>query len=138
MLMIDKNGAVHLFESDYTAGIYYDEYKPLFKGSYNIHNHPRNETQYTFSPDQDVYTMFEEDAAVMEAFDYKYIYHMERAEGVTFEKWDEARCNAEQNISKIMDEHNFSFDDYQEQKLHLIIDEACKKCGIKYYRRLRK
>jgi hypothetical protein len=82
--------------------------------------------------------MFEEDAAVMEAFDYKYIYHMERAEGVTFEKWDEARYDAEQNISKIMDEHKLSFDDYQEQKLHLIIDEACKKCGIKYYRRLRK
>ena len=137
MLMIDKNGAVHLFESDYTAGIYYDEYKPLFKGSYNIHNHPRNETQYTFSPDQDVYTMFEEDAAVMEAFDYKYIYHMERAEGVTFEKWDEARCDAEQDVSNIMFERGYALEEYEEQRLHLIIEEACRKCGMNYYRRKR-
>ena len=81
--------------------------------------------------------MFEEDAAVMEAFDYKYIYHMERAEGVTFEMWDEARYDAEQRVMELMRQHGYSFEDYPEQKLHLTIDEACKKLGIKYYRRKR-
>lgn len=138
MLVIEKNGNVHHFTSNLPDQIFYDGFESAMKGSYNIHNHPRNKTQYTFSKESDVPAMFKDGTEIMEAYDYKYIYHMERAEGVTFEKWDEERYKAEHNIAKIMDEHNYSFDDYQEQKLHLIIDEACKKCGIKYYRRLRK
>lgn len=67
----------------------------------------------------------------------KYIYHMERAEGVTFEKWDEARCDAEQDVSNIMFERGYALEEYEEQRLHLIIEEACRKCGMNYYRRKR-
>lgn len=73
----------------------------------------------------------------MEAFDYKYIYHMERAKGVSVDEWDNARYEAEQNVSKIMLERGYTEEEYEEQRLHLIIEEACKKCGIKYYRRKR-
>ena len=107
------------------------------KGSYNIHNHPRNKTQYTFSKESDVPAMFKDGTEIMEAYDYKYIYHMERADGVTFEKWDEARYDAEQNVSKVMIKRGYAEEEYEEQRLHLIIEEACKKCGMKYYRRKR-
>lgn len=137
MLVIEKNGNVHHFTSSLPDQIFYDGFESTMKGSYNIHNHPRNETQYTFSDDADVPAMLGDGTDVMEAFDYKYIYHMERAKGVSVDEWDNARYEAEQNVSKIMLERGYTEEEYEEQRLHLIIEEACKKCGIKYYRRKR-
>ena len=45
---------------------------------------------------------------------------------------------AELAVSNIMFERGYAEEEYEEQRLHLIIEEACRKCGIKYYRRLRK
>ena len=45
---------------------------------------------------------------------------------------------AKQGVSNIMFERGYAEEEYEEQKLHLIIEEACRKCGIKYYKRLRK
>ena len=45
---------------------------------------------------------------------------------------------AELDVSNIMFERGYAEEEYEEQRLHLIIEEACRKCGIKYYRRLRK
>ena len=45
---------------------------------------------------------------------------------------------AKQGVSNIMFERGYAEEEYEEQRLHLIIEEACRKCGIKYYKRLRK
>ena len=45
---------------------------------------------------------------------------------------------AELDVSNIMFERGYTEEEYEEQRLHLIIEKACRKCGIKYYRRLRK
>lgn len=42
---------------------------------------------------------------------------------------------AKQGVSNIMFERGYALEEYEEQKLHLIIEEACRKCGMKYYRR---
>ena len=45
---------------------------------------------------------------------------------------------AELSVSNIMFERGYTEEEYEEQRLHLIIEKACRKCGIKYYKRLRK
>lgn len=44
---------------------------------------------------------------------------------------------AKQGVSNIMFERGYALEEYEEQKLHLIIEEAFKKCGMKYCRRKR-
>ena len=44
---------------------------------------------------------------------------------------------AELDVSNIMFERGYTEEEYEEQKLHLIIEEAFKKCGMNYYRRKR-
>lgn len=43
----------------------------------------------------------------------------------------------ELSVSNIMFEHGYAEEEYEEQKLHLIIEEAYRKCGMNYYRRKR-
>ncbi len=42
---------------------------------------------------------------------------------------------AELDVSNIMFERGYTEEEYEEQKLHLIIEEAYRKCGMKYCRR---
>ena len=49
------------------------------KGSYNIHTHPPDTTQYSFSTDADIPAAFSDGTAIMEAVDYKYRYQLCRA-----------------------------------------------------------
>ncbi len=42
---------------------------------------------------------------------------------------------AELDVSNIMFERGCMEEEYEEQRLHLIIEEVCRKCGMKYYRR---
>ena len=44
---------------------------------------------------------------------------------------------AELDVSNIMFERGYAEEEYEEQRLHLIIEKACRKCGMKYYRRNR-
>lgn len=44
---------------------------------------------------------------------------------------------AELDVSNIMFERGYTEEEYEEQKLHLIIEEAYRKCGMNYYRRKR-
>lgn len=44
---------------------------------------------------------------------------------------------AEPAVSNIMFERGYALEEYEEQRLHLIIEEACRKCGMKYCRRKR-
>lgn len=53
-------------------------------------------------------------------------------------KYPYESIKAELSVSNIMFERGYTEEEYEEQRLHLIIEEACRKCGIKYYRRLRK
>lgn len=43
----------------------------------------------------------------------------------------------ELSVSNIMFERGYTEEEYEEQKLHLIIEEAYRKCGMNYYRRKR-
>ena len=49
------------------------------KGSYNIHTHLPDTTQYSFSTDADIPAAFSDGTAIMEAVDYKYRYQLCRA-----------------------------------------------------------
>lgn len=44
---------------------------------------------------------------------------------------------AKQGVSNIMFERGYTEEEYEEQKLHLITEEAYRKCGMNYYRRKR-
>ena len=67
--------------------------------------------------------MLKDDIEVIEYKILKYLYESIKAEPA---------------VSNIMFERGYTEEEYEEQRLHLIIEEACRKCGIKYYRRLRK
>ncbi len=135
MLVIDKNKTVHHITSNSANSIYYENLDDIFKGSYNIHNHPPNETQFTFSVDADIPAMFFDGTKVMEAFDYKYCYRFELPNGITFEEWNDAFSYVEDNKSKLFMEKGLKLEEYEENYLHILIEETCKQLGIKgYYR----
>lgn len=135
MLVIAENG----------QGYYVTNYSPNslgnynldkeMKNSYNIHTHPKEYTQYTFSIDSDIPAFFNDGSLVMEACDYKYRYRFERPENVTLDDWEEARFEAETKAMKIMDKKGFSFEEYQENYNHIIISETCRILGINVYKR---
>lgn len=110
-------------------------FEDKIKGSYNIHTHPPDETQFSFSTDTDIPAFFADGSAVMEAVDYKYRYRFERPENITFDEWQDIMSEVENNISKILVEYGYDFKDYKEQKLHIIILETCKRLGIDNYKR---
>lgn len=135
MLVIDKNKTVHHITSNSANSIYYENLDDIFKGSYNIRNHPPNETQFTFSVDADIPAMFFDGTKVMEAFDYKYCYRFELPNGITFEEWNDAFSYVEDNKSKLFMEKGLKLEEYEENYLHILIEETCKQLGIKgYYR----
>ena len=105
------------------------------KGSYNIHNHPAAETQFSFSDDADVPGMLADGTSVMEAFDYKYRYRLEKMNGVTEEQWEQARDEAESNVPLIMQDRGLDFSDYEENAKHILIEETCRILGKGVYRR---
>ena len=133
LLVIDRNGNVHHITSGSKDSVFYENLDEVFKDSYNIHNHPPNETQFTFSADADIPSMFADGTKVMEAFDYKYRYRFERPEGITFEEWENAFEHIKSNKAEIFTEKGLNFEEYEENYLHILIEQTCKKLGIKRY-----
>ncbi len=134
MLVIDKNKTVHHITSNSANSIYYENLDDIFKGSYNIHNHPPNETQFTFSVDADIPAMFADGTKVMEAFDYKYCYRIEFPKEITYEQWENEFSNVKENKLKILTDKGVDFDNYYENHLHILIETTCEHLGMRYSR----
>lgn len=135
MLVIDRDGYGYYLTSNSPNEISGELFADKFEESYNIHTHPPEHTQFSFSTDVDIPAFFNDGSAVMEAVDYKYRYRFERPENITFDEWQDTMSEVENNISKILVEYGYDFKDYKEQKLHIIILETCKRLGIDNYKR---
>ena len=135
MLVVDSKGDVSLLTSKLPDMIDMTDVDITMKGSYNIHNHPAAETQFSFSDDADVPGMLADGTSVMEAFDYKYRYRLEKMNGVTEEQWEQARDEAESNVPLIMQDRGLDFSDYEENAKHILIEETCRILGKGVYRR---
>ena len=137
MLVVTKDGHVYFMTDNKPAGVDCSYLGDRLRGSYNIHTHPPDQTQFSFSTDVDLPAFFEDGSAVMEAVDYKYRYRFERPEGVTFEDWDAVRYQVWLERNALCAEYNIELNAYEENVQHLIVEETCRRLGIQSYRRWR-
>lgn len=134
MLIIDRDGYGYYVTSNLPDEVKDDAFANKMAGSYNIHTHPPEQTQFSFSTDADIPAFFADGTEVMEAVDYKYRYRFERP-NVTFEEWEQVRAEVEQQISKVLTIYGYDLGDYEEMKEHITILETCKRLGIDCYTR---
>lgn len=130
MLVIDKNNDVHYLTSNSKNSIDIENVDIDFKDSYSIHTHPMSQTQYSFSTDADIPTMINCQMGVMEASDKKYRYWFKRPENITLEQWQEAVCYSRDSLPLRMQENDVDLNEYEEYRLHFIIEGACGILGI--------
>lgn len=138
MLVVDSKGDVYLIGGDDNNSIMRKEgdgLDTILRGSYNIHNHPADQTQFSFSDETDVLGMIDDGTQVMEAFDYKYRYRLEQLDGVTKEQWEQAREEAKGNVPYVMKDYGLDLSDYEEYAKHILIEETCRILGKGVYRR---
>mgnify|MGYP002532541377 CR=1 FL=1 len=138
MLVIDRTGKVYSVTSHQPDYIDLTGVDISMKGSYNIHNHPADQTQFSFSDEADVPSMIADGTSVMEAFDHKYRYRLEQMDGVTLEEWEEAKEQAKDNVSSTMMRKNLGLLDYEENAKHILIEETCRILGKGVYTRWKK
>ena len=135
MMVITRNGEVYYMTDNNPRGVDCSYLGDKLKGSYNIHTHPPDTTQYSFSTDADIPAAFSDGTAIMEAVDYKYRYQFVVPSGITLEQW-EAVCEAvQEERNSIMTARGYDFGSYEENIQHVIIDETCRRLGVKCYRR---
>lgn len=138
MLVITRDGEVHFMTDNNPTRVDCSHLNDKMKGSYNIHTHPKDYTQYSFSIEQDIKGAFEDGTAVMEAVDHKYRYRFEMPDNITFEEWNSVCVEVEAEVGKVMVERGLSDKDYEEDSLHVVIDETCKRLGLNCYSRRRR
>ena len=129
MLVIDRTGKVYSVTSHQPDYIDLTGVDISMKGSYNIHNHPADQTQFSFSDEADVPSMIADGTGVMEAFDHKYRYRLEQMDGVTLKEWEEAKEQAKDNVSSTMIRKHLGLLDYEENAKHILIEETCRILG---------
>ena len=135
MLVVTPAGEVHFVTDHAPAGVDCTYLGDKLRGSYNIHTHPPETTQFSFSTDVDMPAFFADGSAVMEAVDYKYRYRFERPEGLTFETWEAVRSQVEEDKGNVLQARGLTFADYEENMRHVIIDETCRRLGLNIYSR---
>lgn len=138
MLVIDRTGKVYSVTSHQPDYIDLTGVDISMKGSYNIHNHPADQTQFSFSDEADVPSMIADGTSVMEAFDHKYRYRLEQMDGVTLKEWEEAKEQAKDNVSSTMIRKHLGLLDYEENAKHILIEETCRILGKGVYTRWKK
>ena len=135
MMVITRNGEVHYMTDNNPRGVDCSYLGGKLKGSHNIHTHPPDTTQYSFSTDADIPAAFADGTRIMEAVDYKYRYRFVVPENITFEQWDRARSDVQDHALQYMAERGMSVADIEENELHVIIEETCKQLGVTGYSR---
>ena len=136
MLVITKEGEIHFITDNNPKGVDCSYLGDKMKGSWNIHTHPPDSTQFSFSTDIDMPNFFEDDSAVMEAVDFKYRYRFERPEGITWEMWDKARAEAGERLQDILEIRcKPDYSDYEDLRQHCLMEETCRILGIVCYTR---
>lgn len=135
MMVITRTGEVHYMTDNNPRGVDCSYLGGKLKGSYNIHTHPPDTTQYSFSTDTDIPAAFADGTRIMEAVDYKYRYRFVVPRNITFEQWDRVRSDVQDHALLYMAERGMSVDDIEENKLHVIIEETCKQLGMTGYSR---
>lgn len=136
MLVITKGGEVHFMTDNNPKGVDCSYLGDKLVGSYNIHTHPPDSTQFSFSTDADIPAAFSDGTAVMEAVDHKYRYRFVVPHDITLEQWENARAQAETILPVVLESVcQPDYSDYEEQKQHTLIMEICKILGINCYSR---
>ena len=135
MMVITKSGEVHYMTDNNPRGVDCSYLGGKLKGSYNIHTHPPDTTQYSFSTDADIPAAFADGTRIMEAVDYKYRYRFVVPQNITFEQWDSVRYDVEANIGEVLAQRGYTLDDVVENQQHVIIEETCRRLGISSYSR---
>ncbi len=135
MLVITKDGEVHYLTSNEKMGLNTDAVEGKLAGSYNIHTHPEDVTQFSFSTDVDIPCFFEDGSAVMEAVDYKYRYRFKRPDGVTWEQWEAVRYKVSVDIKDRPDQYGLTESNYEENVQHTLVRETCRRLGLNCYER---
>ncbi len=135
MMVITKDGEVHYMTDNNPRGVDCSYLGDKLKDSYNIHTHPPKTTQYSFSTDADIPGAFHDGTAVMEAVDYKYRYRFVVPKNITFEQWETVCEEVREERNSVMASRGYGFDDYEENVQHVIIDETCRRLGLKCYHR---
>lgn len=135
MMVITKSGEVHYMTDNNPRGVDCSYLGGKLKGSYNIHTHPPDTTQYSFSTDADIPAAFADGTRIMEAVDCKYMYRFVVPQNITFEQWDSVRYDVEANIGEVLTQRGYTLDDVVENQQHVIIEETCRRLGISSYSR---
>ena len=135
MMVITRNGEVYYMTDNNPRGVDCSYLDGKLKDSYNIHTHPPDTTQYSFSLDADIPAAFADGTRIMEAVDHKYRYRFVVPENITFEQWDRVRSDVQDHALLYMAERGMGVDDIEENELHVIIEETCKQLGVTSYSR---
>lgn len=135
MMVITKNGEVHFITDNSRNGVDCSYLGDKLKDSYNIHSHPPEATQFSFSTDVDIPNFFADGSEVMEAVDYKYRYRFERPQQITLEQWNESRAYVDDMISQYYKAYGCTEENYEELIQHIRISETCKHLQINGYER---
>lgn len=135
MMVITKDGEVHFMTDNNPRGVDCTYLGKKLKGSYNIHTHPPDSTQFSFSTDVDIPGAFMDGTSVMEAVDYKYRYRFEVPADITFETWDKVRYGVWQTRNELFNVSGLDVSEYDENIQDLILQETCRRIGISCYRR---
>lgn len=136
MMVITKSGEVHYMTDNNPRGVDCSYLGDKLKGSYNIHTHPPETTQYSFSTDADIPAAFADGTRIMEAVDYKYRYRFVVPHDIALEQWESARMQAEALLPTVLESVcQPDYSDYEELKQHTLIMEICKILSINCYSR---
>ena len=107
------------------------------QGCFTTHNHPKNFTQYSFSYDDFEFTRIT-NGNRMRAFDYKYEYEaIFPDKPISKEEMEEAFSDAKNQRYALFDETGLPETEFVDKIQHIIVENACKKLGISYIRRLK-
>lgn len=135
MMVITKTGEVHFMTDNNPTGVDCSYLGDKLVDSYNIHTHPPDATQYSFSTDADIPAAFTDGTSIMEAVDFKYRYQFVVPKEITYEQWEAVCEEVREERNAVMTSRGYGFNDYEESIQHIIIDETCRRLGLKCYHR---
>lgn len=137
-LVIKPDGTVYMSRGD---GMSVNTFELLgekeLKGCFTTHNHPKEYTQYSFSYEDFDFTRATSGKR-MRAFDYKYEYEaIFPDKPIPQEEMEDVFSEMKSQKYVLFDESGLPEEDFIENAQHIIVENACKKLGITYTRRLK-